>query len=124
MTEVELSLTTPLALLDLELSPILPDPLPSSLAIVDTESSPGSLTPDNTSLVIQTNPLGAIFDDSTLEPAVRARFLRNLAAVTDVFEGKSVRQTALAHGMAPSTLSRLQQHVKTFGQIARLEIFG
>lgn len=119
LTEVELSLTTPLALLDLNLPPILPDPLPSSLETVDAESNPGSLAQDNSSpLVIQASSLGTTFDDSTLVPEMRVRFLRNLAAVTDVFEGKSVRQAALAHGMAASTLSRLQQHVKTFGQIA------
>jgi len=119
VTEVELSLATPLALLDLELPPILPDPLPSSLEAVDGESIAGSFALENeASLVVQGSPRGSTFDDSVLEPEVRARFLRNLAAVTDVLSGKSVRQAAQEHGMAVATLSRLQTRVKVYGQAA------
>lgn len=120
LTEVELSLSTPLALLNLELPPILPDPLPSSLEAVDGESAAGhgAAEAHNAPLVIQASPLGATFDDSVLEPEVRARFLRNLAAVTDVLGGKSVRQAAKEHGMAPATLSRLVMRAKAYGQAA------
>lgn len=119
LTEVELSLTTPLALLDLELPPILPDPLPSSLEVVDEEIAPVPLVLANGApLVMQASSLEGTFDDSTLEPEVRARFLRNLAAVTDVHGGKSVRKAAEEHGMAVATLSRLQARVKAHGQMA------
>lgn len=119
LTEVELSLTTPLALLDLELPPILPDPLPSSLEMVSEEMISGLLVQsEDTPPTIQSSPLGATFDASILEPEVRTRFLRNLAAVTAVLEGKSVRQAAQMHGMAPATLSRLNQRVKVYGQAA------
>jgi hypothetical protein len=119
LTEVELSLTTPLALLDLDLPPILPDPLPCSLESVNEESVPDSLAlVDDIPSVIQSSPLGATFDDSVLEPEVRARFLRNFAAVTDVLGGKSVRQAAQEHEMAPATLSRMYQRVKVYGQAA------
>ncbi len=119
LTEVELSLTIPLALLDLDLPPILTDPLPSSLEAVDGESIAGSFALENeASLVVQGSPRGSTFDDSVLDPEVRARFLRNLAAVTDVLNGKGVRQSAQEHGMASATLSRLSQRVKVYGQAA------
>ncbi len=120
LTEVELSLTTPLALLDLELPPILPDPLPSSLEGADEENAAGhgATKAHDASLIVQASPLGATFDDSVLEPQVRARFLRNLAAVTDVLGGTSIRQAAEAHGMAPATLSRLVMRAKVYGQAA------
>jgi hypothetical protein len=77
-------------LLDLELPPILPDPLPSSLEAVDGERIAGSFALENeVSQVVQGGPRGSTFDDSVLEPEVRARFLRNLAAVTDVLSGKA-----------------------------------
>ncbi|HVB75254.1 MAG TPA: Mu transposase C-terminal domain-containing protein [Ktedonobacteraceae bacterium] len=119
LTEVELSLTAPLALLDLELPPILPDPLPSSLEAEDEEIAPVPLVPtDIDAPLAQAGSLGGTFDDSTLEPEVRTRFQRNLAAVTDVLNGKSVRQAAEEHGMAVATLSRLQARVKAHGQMA------
>ena len=119
LTEVELSLTEPLALLDLELLPILPDPLPSSLEVVEEEKAPVTQVRANGDpLDLQEGSLEGTIDDSTLEPEVRARFLRNLAAVIDVFGGKSLRKSAKEHGMAVSTLSRLHARVKTHGQMA------
>jgi hypothetical protein len=69
LTEVKLSLTTPPALLDLELPLILPDPLPSSVESVNEESVSGSFAPiDDPSAVIPSSSLGTTFDDSLLEP--------------------------------------------------------
>ncbi len=48
----------------------------------------------------------------------QAHFHRNLAAVTDVLTGQTLRRVAQARGMAPSTLSRLVQRTKQLGQIA------
>ncbi len=71
LTEVELSLSTPLALLDLDLPPILPDPLPSLLESVNEESVLRSLARTSDPSPVIQSPLGATFDDSVLEPEVR-----------------------------------------------------
>ncbi len=86
---------------------------------MDGESIAGSFALENEALlVVQASPRGSTFDDSVIEPEVRARFLRNLAAVTEVPGGKSVRQAAAAYGTAPATPSRLVMCVKVDGQAA------
>lgn len=92
LSEVELSLSTPLALLDPDLPPILPDPLPSSL------KEESSLTPvsssedveDDTPLEAQSIIPGSTFDASELEEKDRARFYRNFHAATAVLSGEKV----------------------------------
>jgi hypothetical protein len=118
LTEVELSRSTFLILLDSDSPPILPDPLPESL----------EQTTDNFSLVSdEKEPLlesqGGIsrpaFDASTLENAeIRDHFHRNLTAVMAVLTGEPRKQVALQYGLHPYSLARLEQRVQQFGQIA------
>ena len=120
LSGVELSLSTPLVLLDPNAPPILPDPLPSSLEedvrldlhlqLHDTE--------DDVPFELQGIIPGPTFDAFELKEEERARFYRNLHAATEVLSGKKVRQVAKAYEMAPATLSRLVQRVKVLGQIA------
>lgn len=120
LSEVELSLSTPLALLDPTAPPILPDPLPSSLEEVvrpDLNLSPQDRDND-VPFELQSAIAGPTFDAFELEEEERARFYRNLHAATEVLSGKQVRQVARAYGMAPATLSRLAHRVKELGQIA------
>jgi hypothetical protein len=120
LSEVVLDLATPLALLAPQQPPILPDLLPSSLA----EDESGHNVP--TSAQAHDCPLdlpglipGPPFDASTLATAeARARFHRNLAAVTDILSGKGLNEVAKCYECAPSTLSRLVQRAKVHGQIA------
>jgi transposase len=114
--------TTPLALLAPTTPPILPDALPSSL-ITQTEAhqepDPGNHNPDDLPLDGDGLLPGPTFDASALESAAaRAQFARNLAAVIDVLAGAGLRTAAETHQMAPSTLSRLVQRAKQFGQKA------
>jgi hypothetical protein len=123
LTEVELSLSTPLALLDPESPPILPDPLPSSLEEVEQEDGERSPSPDDES----DNPLeigsvipGPTIDTSDLEEKERKPFENKRDAATRVLSGEGLRYVAKDCSMAPSTLSRLVKRVAEYGQIACL----
>src|SRR5712692_10150013 len=120
LTEVELSHETPLALLEPGSCPILPEPLPSSLedvgfdAVLTKQADEGDLSLDP-----YVGIPGPTFDASVLATAEeQARFHRNLAAVTAVLTGMSVRSVAQAHGITRSTLGRLVQRTRELGQIA------
>lgn len=120
LAEVQLSLSTPLALLDTSLPPLLPDTLPSSLE--ETTSDP-SLDErdrgDDAPLQIQTSTPGPTFDASVIEKEEdRARFHRNLAAVTEVLSGKRQAEVARTYGMYPSALKRLVERTQELGQLA------
>lgn len=121
LSEVELSRSTELALLDPEAPPILPDPLPEALEPHDVSNPPPPQDLEISDLPIQSQEIvpGATFDASTLSnPEHRARFHRNLAAVTARLSGEPRRQVAQKYGMHPFTLARLEQRVQQFGQIA------
>jgi Mu transposase-like protein len=122
LTEVDLSRTTPLALLDPSAPPILPDPLPSSLEAPENgheEIRSQEQEVDGLILDVQVVIPGPTFDASVLATGEdQAHFHRNLAAVTDVLTGQKLRRVAKARGMAPSTLSRLVQRTQQLGQIA------
>ena len=123
LTVVELSRSTPLALLSPDLPPILPHALPSSLEEHgEAERSNESLSvhlEEDTALEHQGIIPGPTFDASVLEKAEdQARFHRNVAAVTAVLTGKKLQSVAKVHQMAPSTLSYLVKRTKGLGQIA------
>ncbi len=122
LTEVDLELDTPLALLSPEAPPILPDPLPSELpeAVVNHETvSSFSNEREATVLVPQGAIPGPTFDASVLETAEQqAHFHRNLNAVTAVLEGKTLQSVAEQSALSVSTLGRLVQRTKELGQIA------
>src|SRR6266705_1985354 len=123
LTVVELSRSTPLALLSPDLPPILPHALPSSLEEHgEAERSNESLSvhlEEDTALEHQGIIPGPTFDASVLEKAEdQARFHRNVAAVTAVLTGKKLQSVAKVHQMAPSTLSYLVKRTKELGQIA------
>ena len=118
LAEVELSLSTPLALLDPNAPPILPDSLPSQL---EQEMNGLSSNDDGKEpvLVPQAIISGPTFDASTLENTeIRERFHRNLAAVMAVLTGEPRSQVAQQYGMHPFALARLEQRVQQFGQLA------
>lgn len=119
LTDVELSLSTDLALLDPRLPPILPDPLPSRLVGEESDPPlPGDRSEDQPLALAGTIP-GPTFDPSTLsDAALRARFHRNLTAVQAVLAGQPRRQVAQAAGIHPFNLARLVERVQQFGQIA------
>jgi transposase len=122
LAEVDLSLSTLLTLLEPGSAPILPDPLPSSLEEMrgsDGAFLPSSTEREETARQIEQSIAAPTFDASVLETGEeQAHFHRNLAAVTDVLAGKTLRRVAQASGMAPSTLSRLVRRTKELGQIA------
>jgi transposase len=119
LAEVDLSLATLLALLEPGSVPILPDPLPSSLEEDREESDPPIHENEETPIQVKGGIPGPTFDASVLETKdAQAHFHRNLAAVTAVLAGRGVREVAKESEMAPSTLSRLVERTKAFGQIA------
>jgi hypothetical protein len=120
LAEVQLSLSTPLALLNTSLPPLLPDTLPSSLEETTSDLSlDGSDRGDDASLEIQASTLGPTFDASVIKKEEdRARFHRNLAAVTEVLSGKRQAEVARTYSMYPSALKRLVERTKELGQIA------
>ncbi len=120
LTEVELSHETPLALLEPGSCPILPEPLPSSLEDVGFDTVlPKQADEGDLCLDPHVGIPGPTFDASVLATAEeQAHFHRNLAAVTAVLAGMSVRSVAQAHGIARSTLGRLVQRTRELGQVA------
>src|SRR5258708_17283641 len=95
LTEVELSLSTPLALLDPAAPPILPDPLPSSLEMDEQDEHPpptndGSDAPLEVESVIP----GPTIDTSDMEEEERKKFNNKLTAATRVLTGELLRQVA------------------------------
>jgi hypothetical protein len=121
LTSAELSRLTPLALLDPHTSPVLPDPLPSSLEEIETEPDlfQDEQNDEESLLDLQEGIPGPTFDASALENVEQqARFHRNLMAVQAVLSGRGTRGVAEAYGMAPSGLSRLVHRTKELGQIA------
>jgi len=120
LTEVELSRGTPLALLEPDSPPILPDPLPSSLEEVEFDSlSPEPSSEGDVVLDPRVGIPGPTFDASVL-PTTEEQILfnRHLAAVTAVLAGMGVSKVAHAYEMGKSTLSRLVRRTKELGQIA------
>lgn len=122
LTEVELDLDTPLALLSPESPPILPDPLPSELPEGAANHGMVPSFSDKEDVLVF-SPLEAIpgptFDASVLETTEQqAHFHRNLNAVTAVLEGKTLQSVAEQSAMSVSTLGRLVQRTKELGQIA------
>ena len=122
LAEATLSLSTPLALLEPGSLPILPDPLPSSLEerVCSGEPSPEvRIESEEIASQIEGVITGPTFDASVLETKdLQAHFHRNLSAVLAVLAGRGVREVAKESEMAPSTLSRLVERTKEFGQIA------
>jgi helix-turn-helix, Psq domain len=120
LAEVELSLSTKFSLLAPGTSPILPDPLPSELMLVESDTSfPQETETEDLALDPQSGITGPTFDASVLATTEeQAHFHRNLAAVTAVLAGMGTSGAARAYGMATSTLSRLVGRTKEFGQIA------
>jgi transposase len=122
LAEVDLSLSTPLALLEPGSLPILPDPLPSSLEEeIDSDGAAPNRSHESEEPTGRTEGvnLRPTFDASVLETAEeQAHFHRNLTAVTAVLAGRGTREVAKESKIAPSTLSRLVQRTKEFGQIA------
>ena len=122
-----LDLSTPIALLHPDESPILPEPLPDTLdrSSVDAEAPihtsdtwPGMQEHDDSPLVTQDVP-GPTVDASAITPDdARAAFLRNLAAVTDVAQGRPLRAAAADHGIDPGHLCRLVRRAREHGQPA------
>jgi transposase len=120
LTEVELSRGTPLAMLEPESPPILPDPLPSSLEEVAFDSpSPELSSEGDVILDPRVGIPGPTFDASVL-PTTEEQILfnRHLAAVTAVLAGMGTSRVAHAYDMGKSTLSRLVRRTKELGQIA------
>ena len=122
LTEVELSHGTLLALLEPGSSPILPDPLPSSLEEVDFDT-PFPQQADEGDVVLdpRVGIPGPTFDASVLASTEeQILFNRHLAAVTAVLAGMGVSKVAHAYGMGKSTLSRLVRRTKELGLIHTL----
>jgi len=120
LTEVELSRDIPLAMLEPDSPPILPDPLPSSLEGVEFDSSsPEHSDEGDITLDPRVGIPGPTFDASVLATTEeQVLFNRHLAAVTAVLAGMGVSKVAHAYGMGRSTLSRLVRRTKELGQIA------
>jgi hypothetical protein len=121
LTAVELSRSTPLVLLGPGTSPILPDPLPSSLEEAEDENRESVTIHSESDDILKDQGVipGPTFDASTLEKEEdRVRFLRNLSAVTTVLTGGKVQSVAKEHKMAPSTLCYFVKRAQELGQIA------
>jgi hypothetical protein len=119
LTEVELSLSAPLALLDPTAPPILPDPLPSSLEADEKDEHPSIATAVNdVPLEVGSVIPGPTIDTSDMEEEERKKFNNKLIAATRVLSGESLRQAAEDCSMTAPTLSRLVKRVVELGQIA------
>jgi Mu transposase-like protein len=119
LTDFELSLSVPLALLDPTAPPILPDPLPSSLeADEQDEHSPPANGGSDAPLEVGSVIPGPTIDTSDMEEEERKKFNNKLTAATRVLSGESLRQVAEDCSMSAPTLSRLVKRVTELGQIA------
>jgi transposase len=116
LCEVELSHATPLAFLQRELPPLLPDPLPN---VLEERREDTTFQGEDLVLDLGISLPGPTFDASVLETAQEQQlFHRNLAAVTAVLTGMKVGRVAKAYGMGLSTLSRLVRRARQLGQMA------
>jgi transposase len=120
LTDVELSHETPLALLSPGSCPLLPEALPSSLEeagfdlVLSRQADEGDLSLDPS-----VGLPGLTFDASVLPTTEeQARFHRNLAAVTAVLAGMSLRTVSEAYSIPRATLGRLVRRTRELGQIA------
>ncbi len=119
LANVHLTRLTPLICLSPDSPPILPDPLPSSLESSEMPAESSSISASSKADTDdQHADLLATFDASILDEEQRRPFLRNLRAVEAVLAGATVRDAAAAAGMGRSTLGRLVQRTRQFGQIA------
>ena len=119
LANVQLSRLTPLICLSPDSPPILPDPLPSHLESSNMlAESPSISANSKADADDQHADLLSTFDASILDEEQRGPFLRNLRAVEAVLAGARIREAAGAAGMGRSTLGRLVQRTRQFGQIA------
>jgi hypothetical protein len=119
LTEVELSLSTPLAILDPTAPPVLPDPLPSSLEADEQDGQPLSASGgSDTPLEVWSIIPGPTIDTSDMAEEERKKFNNKLTAATRVLSGEPLRQVAKDCSMSAPTLSRLVKRVAEIGQIA------
>jgi hypothetical protein len=124
LDEVELDLSTPLALLDPDAPPILPNPLPNLLAALPDPEDTDSIdfTDDEaeaTSGAEEAQIPGPAFDPESLESKeAKAAFNRKYAAVREVLAGGVLRSVAGNYDMAPSMLSYLVKQAREHGQVA------
>jgi len=119
LANTQLTRLTPLICLSPDSPPILPEPLPSDLESSDIQaeflSQPVNCEEEQAG---KPTDLLSTFDDSFLDEKQREHFLRNLRAVEAVLNGATVREAAMAAGMGRSTLGRLVQRTREFGQLA------
>lgn len=119
LTNVELSLSTPLALLDPTEPPVLPTPLPSSLEEKEQDEQPLPANEGNDGpLELESVIPGPTIDTSDMAVEERKKFDNKLNAATRVLSGESLRQVARDCSMSAPTLSRLVKRVAEIGQIA------
>ena len=119
LTDVELSLSTPLALLDPAEPPVLPTPLPSSLEANDQDEQPPPVNEGGDApLEVESVIPGPTIDTSDMAEEERKKFNNKLTAATRVLSGESLRQVAMDCSMSAPTLSRLTKRVAEIGQIA------
>ncbi len=119
LTDVELSLSAPLALLNPAAPPVLPDPLPSSLEADDQDEHP-PLANDGSDAPFEEVSLipGPTIDTSDMAEEERKKFDNKLTAATRVLSGETLRQVAKDCSMSAPTLSRLVKRVAEQGEIA------
>ncbi len=119
LTEVELSLSVRLALLDPTAPPILPEPLPSSLETDDQDGQSSPIHDEcDAPLKVEIVIPGPTIDTSHMKEEERKAFENKLHAATRVLSGEKLRLIAEDCTLAPSTLSRLTKRVAELGQIA------
>ena len=119
LANVQLTRLTPLICLSPDSPPILPDPLPSHLETSEMLAESSSISArSKADADDQHTDLLSTFDASILDEAQRGPFLRNLRAVEAVLAGARIREAAKAVGMGRSTLGRLVQRTRQFGQVA------
>lgn len=106
LTEVELSLSAPLALLDPAEPPILPDPLPSSMEAEEQDEHPPPASDGNdVPLEVGSVIPGPTIDTSEMEEEEKNKFENKLTAATGVLSGEKLRQVAKECSMSAPTLS-------------------
>ena len=122
--EVLLSRGIPIRLLAPEVPPLLPEPLPDHLPLLAAPAPAADAgaeqVADDVALTEPPRGLpGPTVDASRIEPvARREQFLRNLALVTEILGGSSVRDAATRHQVSAATASRLVQRARAGGEEA------